>query len=131
MLLFPKVVASMLLMYSPTLSPARFKTTSISLPPSFLSYLVKIHKISIFGKISLDFLCEICYNTNTRIIKVLQKHSAHETTNFISVILCNTMQTVADSLPDTQPQSRIVIRCGFSVCAATNSFGKSNVVFRG
>ena len=71
--------------------------------------LVKIHKTSIFGKISLDFLCQLCYNTLTKGYKVLQKHSASKTTNFISVILCSTVQTVADSLPDAQPQNRTVI----------------------
>lgn len=46
-----------------------------------------------------------------RLQKYCKKHSAPETTNFIFVILCSTMQTVVDSLPDTQPQSRTVICC--------------------
>ena len=83
-----KTVISFLSIYTPILFSDCLKITSIGLFLPFLHFVfVKIHKISIFGKISLDFLCYVCYNTNTSITKVLQRHNADETTNF-NLLFC-------------------------------------------
>ena len=74
-LLPSEIVTSFLSIYTQILSPDCFKMTSIGLFLPFQhNIFVKIHKISIFGKISLDFLCWMCYNTYTKVTKVLQSH---------------------------------------------------------